>query len=260
MLQETTARSVTEHLCVSAGARNRLRAWRQERPEVAEYVLSHVTRVLYTTSVSDLRKVASATEHALGKVKREEGERVWSIRDWNPRFAMTHVLHYALERLGAPFTYQEFRSFCSGDAAARGMLWVPAQAAIGEAAATYGVVLARAAMRWRIGNSYYSFLRELVVRAELRDRGLDLEMHPLADALFRVDAWSGQTVVGLYIGNRAFLDGAGGRKPRTETVLGPSFRYVAINMPTQHAFGRLHVPTADALDEAAANIRAAQAT
>lgn len=167
---------------------------------------------------------------------------------------MTHVLHYALEKHGRPFTYQEFRYFCESDAAGQQMLWESAMRAITEAA-EHGMALARAWMR-RIGNFYYSFMRELVVRAELRERSVDLEMHPLADALFRVDAWSGRTVVGLYIGNRAFRDGPAGRKPQTVAVLGPSFRYVAINMPRQHAFGRLHVPVTEALDDAAARIRA----
>lgn len=44
--------------------------------------------------------------------------------------------------------------------------------------------MAHGAMRWRIGNFYYSFLREQYVHAVFRECGVHLRQHPLADALF----------------------------------------------------------------------------
>lgn len=257
MPHETTAQSVIERFAVSSAARAALELWIRQRPNVSKHVLAHVTRTPYAIEIADLRRVAESTEHALGNTARRVAESVVPIRDWNPAFAMTHVLHYALETLGAPFTYQDFRAFCRDDSSARQMLWYPAIEAIEEAARTSGASSARAAMRWRIGNAFYSFLRELVALCELRLRHVDLEIHPLADALFRVDAWSGQTAVGLYIGNRTFRDGSAGRKPQPDAMLGPTFDFVTINMPTQHTFGRLHVPAREALDAAASMILAA---
>lgn len=255
MPEATTAQEVTDHFCVSEGAQQELDRWQRERPEVAEHVLRHVTRVPYRTDMADLRGVMQHTEHALGEVKKVDVENIAQVGDWNPRFAMMHVLHYALESIGEPFTYQAFRSFCRDDAHARWMLWEPAQAIIKEVSAITTEQTARDAMRWRIGLSYYSFLRELVVVEGLRERGLNLEVHPLADALFKVDAWIESTVLVLYIGNAAYRDGKAGRKPLTEQLLGPSFHCVPIKMPTQSKFGQLHVPTDVAFDVAASKIR-----
>lgn len=257
MLKETTARDVAERFCVSTRAEDILARWQRQRPLVAQHVLGHVTRTPYATSRAALGEVAGSTEHALGAVRKADVQGVDAIRDWTTSFATTHVLHHALESLAEPFTYQQFREFCRQDAGARVMLWDPAQLMVDGIAARIGAQRARDAMRWRIGNSYYSFMRELVTVVALRQRGLDLAVHPLADALFRVDAWIDQTVVALYIGNAAFRDGTTGRKPDPASLLGPSFRYVSINLPAQHEFGRLHVPSEVALDQAAAQIRKA---
>lgn len=249
---------VVEGLAVDARARRALDLWRDERPEVAAVVLPHLTRVPYATTSDELRAVAANTVHALGEVKKHEISGVTEIRDWNPRFAMTHVLHYALEQIGKPFTYQEFRAFTVDNPTARQMLTEPAIEAVRLAAVRHGRERARDAMQWRIGNSYYSFLRELVTAVGIREAGLDLKVHPLADALFRTDAWIGSTVVSLYIGNAAFRDGAAGRKPRPCDLLGDSFSYISLNLPTQHTFGRLHVPDDRALASAVKQIQAAQ--
>lgn len=251
----TTGEEVIGHLAVSGPARSALDRWKSERSEVAEHVVRHVSRVPYLTSSRQLQDVASRTEHPLGDISKREIEGVISIRDWNPRYAMTHVLHYALEEIGKPFAYEEFREFSAKDSRARSMLWEPSQEAVADAARQYGKQRAQHAMQWRIGLSYYSFMRELVTVVGLREIGIDLRVHPLADALFRADAWTGRCVVSLYIGNAVFRDGQSGRKPQAEDLLGNSFRYVSLNLPTQHAFGSLHVPNAGALRDAAQRIR-----
>ncbi len=256
----TSSNDVVESLAGSARARRALDAWQTERPEVAAIVLPHVTKVPYATTSDELRAVAASTVHALGEVKKREISGVTEIRDWNPRFAMTHVLHYALEQIRKPFTYQEFRAFAADDPTARWMLTDPSIEAVRLATERYGRERARDAMQWRIGNSYYSFLRELLTVVGIREAGLDLRVHPLADALFRTDAWIGRTVVSLYIGNAAFRDGAAGRKPQPRDLLGESFTYVSLNLPAQHTFGRLHVPDRAALANAVQQVRAAQWT
>lgn len=257
MSTKTEAVDVVEHFCVSSEARSRFDRWRLDRPEVAAYVLGHVTRTPYETTRDDLTRVIEETEHALGNIKKRDIKDVTLVGDWHPRFAMMHVLHYALETFGGPFTFQAFRDFCGRDPGAREMLWDPAQALVADASPLVGRSRAKAAMKWRIGLAYYSFLRELVTIVELRNRGIELEMHPLADALFRVDCWIDRTAVGLYIASSKYRDGAAGRKPQPEHVLGSGFSHVAINIPAQHDFGVVHLPSAEALDTAASQIKRA---
>ncbi len=251
---ETTAQDVIRQLCVAPSAERELEAWKADRPEVADFVLGHTTRTAYRLDVSALTPTVEETEHALGDSDRRRAEAVRPIMDWNPRFAFTHVLHYALEELDRAPRYEEFRDFCRSDPIARQMLWDPAQEMIAETSRTTGTEAAKNAMRWRIGNAYYSFLRELVVFVRLRDRGLPIQTHPLADALFRVDVWAESTAVSLYIKNSFYRDGTAGRKKQTAQLLGPAFDYISIDMPTQHTFGKVHVPSERTIDDAATRI------
>ena len=119
------------------------------------------------------------------------------------------------------------------------------------------------AIRWRIGLAYYSFVRETYTIAALRSGGLDVRAHPLADALFRVDAWTGRTVLALYIRNPRFRDGPRGRKPRTADILAnshPPFRYEELLLPVRHQFGCVHLPAADQIRAMAKRLQAAAAT
>ena len=116
-------------------------------------------------------------------------------------------------------------------------------------------------MRWRIGVAYYSFAREVYTIAVLRAGGLDFRAHPLADALFRVDAWTGRTVLSLYIRNPRFRDGARGRKPRTADILAgaqPPFRYEELRLAAGHVFGCVHLPEAGQISAVARRVKTSQ--
>ncbi|MCO8127269.1 hypothetical protein NHL50_08615 [Acidimicrobiia bacterium EGI L10123] len=109
----------------------------------------------------------------------------------------------------------------------------------------------------RVGNAYYSFLRELYVVALLRDRGVDARFHPLADALFRVDLWVDRTNVSLFIGNNLFRSSTTGCKDRPELFLAdasPPFQHESIQLPVQHRFGVVHLPEVDAVRELASRL------
>ena len=260
MALQTSAQDVIDRFCLTPAASAELNSWQRDKPEVAEHVLAHVSRVPYGLSSATLAGVMESTRHPLGDIRKTDIKDVTAISDWHPRFAVVHVLHYALESLGGVFTYDQFREFCSGDDKAETMLVGPACEAVADAARSVGAHVARDAMTWRIGLFYYSFLRELFILCKLRERGLPLEMRPLADALFRVDHWAGNTVVGLYVRNQKYRDGECGRKPRTLDLLGTGFNLVSLDMPTQHTYGRVHVPDTDTLDAAASRIKAALTT
>jgi hypothetical protein len=206
----------------------------------------------------DVESVCKRTEHALGEVKKRDVEGVAQIRDWHPAFAFTHVLQFAVEAIGHLPTYQEFRSYCHDDPVGQAALWNPAQEAIERAAGVTSREAARDAMRWRIGNAYYSLVRETFVLVTLRDAGLDVRVHPLADALFRVDLWLDDINVSLFIGNGMFRSGAAGRKERPDDILRdatPPFRFHSMQLGTQHRFGEVHLPSKAAIDDAAAALR-----
>ncbi|MGV9411749.1 hypothetical protein ACWDOP_17695 [Nocardia sp. NPDC003693] len=225
---------------------------------VIQTVMAHTTSVPYEVAADDI--VRLQTKHPLGNARRTEAEAVASIRDWFPDFAFAHLFHLMLEEYKRLFTWQEFYEWAQS-APVRGWLWMPAQEAVARAKAEgFSSQQAHDAMRWRVGNFYYSFLRELHVLAALRERGLPMQFHPLADALFRADAWCGNALLELFIGNPRYKSGShGGRKRRTEDYFAdqPSFKVVRFEMQLQRTYGRVHVPSVDQIDRCATAIRRA---
>jgi hypothetical protein len=175
------------------------------------------------------------------------------IRDWTTPFAMTHVLHFVAERDGAIPTWQRFRQACQ-EPQFVDMLWNPALSAV-EHCVLKGYAdqgLAREAVQWRIGNSYYSFLREQWVHAYLRRRGIPILQHPLADALYAVDGWFDDKVVSLFIGNQRFRTEFCGRKhPPSDRLTGaqPPWSFIDIELRTQRTFGVVHLPRPALVDQ-----------
>jgi hypothetical protein len=258
---ETTADEVLELFCTSEATTKRFEDWRSDprRVEVVPAVMAHRTRVLYRLAEKDIHNVCQETEHALGDVKRSVGESVPEIVDWHPDFAFTHTFHICVERIGRVPTYQQFRNFAFDDVDGQRMLGNPSVETVRRLVdAGCPEVRARAAMRWRVGNAYYGFLREIYTLVQLRLRGIDLRVHPLADALFRVDAWTGRRALSLRVGNKKFRQGMNeGRKTRTEDLLAdlvPPLRFDTIELAAATTFGEVHLPTAVHLDHAAARL------
>jgi hypothetical protein len=261
---ETTSREVIATFAVTPQARELLHRWQADpaRPQVPRVVLAHATKVLYQLEPDAIEGTCRASEHPLGSITKAVASRVQPVVDWRPDFAFTHVMHLALERLGRLPTFQDFVGFCGGDPLGRTALGDPARQ-IRESTCRQGYPAGDVAkaVRWRIGLAYYSFVREVYTIAVLRGCGLDVRAHPLADALFRVDAWTGRTVLSLYIRNAAFRDGDRGRKPLTSSILAgarPGFRYQELSLPTRHEFGCVHLPEAARIRQIAQEIRDAQ--
>lgn len=248
---ETTAAEVIATFAVTARARALLRQWQADplRPQVPRTVLGHVCQVLYQLAPAQVERTCTESEHPLGDIRRATAMAVQPVVDWRPDFAFTHVMHLALESLGTLPTFQEFTRFCQQDPAGRLALGEPARQ-IRETACRQGYAPeeAKDAVRWRIGIAYYSFVREVYTITVLRAAGLDVRAHPLADALFRADAWTGRTVLSLYIRNPRFRDGPRGRKRRTAEILAgarPPFRFEELRLDTRHEYGCVHLPGAD---------------
>ncbi|MGW4125999.1 hypothetical protein [Nocardia sp. NPDC004711] len=128
---------------------------------------------------------------------------------------------------------------------------------LGEDAA---LTAAHDALQWRIGGFYYSFLREIYALGWLRRRGVEVLSHLLADALFRTDLWSGNTVVGIFIENPNYRSGNRGRKHPASYYLDDQekFRYVDLQMAKPGEFGAVALPTDDEMQRCADAIRGAR--
>lgn len=261
-MTRTTSDDVLQRFRVSPRTREIYTNWVNDprRAKVAPVVMAHRSQLVYELSTADVEAVCRRTEHALGQVRRRDGESVAAIVDWHPDFAFTHVFHVCMEQMRRLPTYQDFRAYAYNDPLGRCMLGDPALAKVHDVSDTTGAPekLVREAMRWRVGNAYYSFLREVYTVVQLRHMGLDLRVHPLADALFRVDAWVGSKVVSLRVGNKKFRQGDdAGRKMPPERLLAdvPSrFEFATLELPPATKFGSVHLPSLDHLSAAAARL------
>ncbi|MEV0686854.1 hypothetical protein AB0I35_23590 [Nocardia sp. NPDC050378] len=260
MVTSTSASEVVDHFAPNGTKTNKLLDWWKHRRglgHVAQTVLAHVSRTPYTVVAEDIATLT--TNHPLGEIRPSRAYQVDAIKNWNPGYAFTHLFHQMLEEHRGVFTWDEFREWAQHPAV-EDRLWRPAQAVI-EAAVASGAdpKEAHEAMQWRIGVFYYSFLRELYVIARFREQDLPVLCHPLADALFRTDAWCDNVIVELYIPNPTFKTSDAGRKWKARELFAdqPHFEVVELAMPTQHTFGNLHLPGPRTIDLAANKIRQA---
>lgn len=245
---ETTSEDVRKTFLATDEASRKYEAWRRDprRGRVVPIVENHRTRVLYELGPSDVEEVCRSTQHALGEIKKNRIRRIRGARDWHPDFAFTHLLHYFMEQQKALPTWQEFRRFLLETDEGYQMLgkqaWAHRDSLVGP---DVSKELATEAMRWRVGNSYYGVLRDIYTVVQLRAHGVDVRAHPLADALFRVDAWAGRTVLSLRVRNALFRDSERGRKIPAEELLRdahPSFTFESIQLERAEEFGEVHLP------------------
>ncbi|TMR91020.1 hypothetical protein [Nonomuraea basaltis] len=260
MIFRTTAQDVLGLFNVTPQTRQALADWRADNSKkdtVVPFVEAHETSSVYQLEPGDVERVCRTTEHALGEVKRVTAESIQDIVDWHPDFAFMHVLHYCVEATSELPTWQRFCEFVREDRQARAMLWRPAQEEVQRVASSSAGIsrsIVKDAMRWRVGNAYYSFLREIYVTTHLRAAGLDVRMHPLADALFRVDFWCGRTACSLLVKNSKFHKDDEGRKRQTSELLSgamPPFQFHKIQLERASRFGVVHLPGAEQIELAA---------
>jgi len=250
----TGSEDVIARFSRSQQAAARLRRWKLDvsKRRVVPWVLAHVTRVVDCIRPGDVLRISNSiaadrSRHALGQIKKADIEKIIEVRDWHPDFAFTHLMHFVIEDTGELPTFDEFiRHRIFKDALYDDIRRQVARAGRG---AGQTEALAKAAVRWRIGNAYYSFLKEQYVISVMRSEGVDVRQHPLADALFRVDCWAAETNIDLYVRNKIFRSGDGnaGRKTRSGNLLSdtvPPFKNIVLEFAPRHTFGDVHLPDA----------------
>ncbi|MFI1307630.1 hypothetical protein [Streptomyces sioyaensis] len=251
LTSSTTARDVMALFKITDQARKEYRKWEADiryKETVVPHVLRHRTEAVYQLTPRDVAAACNATKdrggHALASIKKETVERIQEINDWNPAFAFSHVFHHIVETVGDIPTWRQLTKFINQDPTGIKMLGEPVRRVQEQYSSRHGARLIEDAVQWRLGNAYYSFLRELHVLTHMRSHGLDVCVHPLADALFRVDAWHGRHIFCLYVGNVKYRNDHAGRKKEAEKILGgPNgpFTFETINLPRATEYGKVHL-------------------
>lgn len=256
---ETTYDEAVAHLTRSPAARAALDEWarRPGKAPVVAFARQLTSRRLYDVTPAMVEETCERTRHALDgpdgrRLRRGVAESVEAVVDWHPNFPIVHTLHHAIERFGRTPLWDELRDFWRTDEQARSMVGTPARRCV-DAAIAQGASRAAAeeAMWWRLGNAYYSCLREVYVLAVLRAAGVPAQYHVIADALFRTDFWAGDTIISLYVANAKFRDGDGGRKRSARSLLGgyPGFRFADMPRLTRHEYGTVHLPSKGEIED-----------
>lgn len=234
--------------------------WRhnQQRSNVVNIVLNHSTSVIDRVSQADVERIAKKTEHALGDSSSRIGNAVETIRDWNPEFAFTHIFHYITEKIGSIPTWQEFKDVAKRCDDVMMMVYLPSKEIITKSVDLgWDIHDAKMALQWRLGNAYYSFLREIHVYSIIKNYYSQSSMHPLADALFRVDMWIENANINLYIGNARFRSMSKGRKMTSSKLLSdahPPFQSIDLELEPRHSYGDVHLVHPDKVSQAISKI------
>lgn len=208
---------------------------------VQNHVFAHDHEVLYGLDYDQVRDICSGpdhkrTQHAIADISFREA--LPQADDFNVPFALEFMLHYFLETQGALYRwndfYEWFRSPSRGGPAYYN-LFLKAYGKDGQ----LSYPLERA-LQLRIGNAYYSFLREVEFFTRIRSKhGIDLKYHMLADVLYRIDFWHENTIINLFVGNSRFRSGNKGRKKRTDQFLEVNnFAVLDVEIESKRVFGR----------------------
>ncbi|WP_121002870.1 hypothetical protein [Saccharothrix australiensis] len=236
----TTALDVRRTFNVTQETRFHFNGWFRHRDRVVEHVMAHRADAIHRVTPEDVVAACRGTP-APGPPPH-----VVDVRDWRPEFAFTHVAHHVVESLGRLPGWSEFREFCEADERARTMLWAPAKEVIADAPVDRAV--AREAMRHRVLAQFAAFLRDTFVLAVLRSHGLDVRVHPLADVVFKVDAWV----------ERLVLNPRGGPQRSADLLVHamPPFFFHDLRLTESEQVGAVALPTRRGLDQAARRLRA----
>ncbi|WP_447006044.1 hypothetical protein ACRAKI_05990 [Saccharothrix isguenensis] len=233
----TTAMDVRRLFNVTQETRFHFNHWYGKRKHVVEHVMAHESDAVYRVSADEV-EAACRSAPVPGPGVAEVPE----VRRWRPDFAFTHVAHHVVEALGRLPRWPEFKQFCEADEKARAMLWTPAREVIAEVGAE-----GRAALRNRVVSDFLGFLRDVWVLAVLRGHGLDVRVHPLADTVFKVDAWV----------ERLIVNPRGGPQ-RSEDLLVhavPPFFFADLRVTEFTRVGAAVLPSRAQLDRAARRLR-----
>lgn len=218
---------------------------------------------LYAITVEELERVTLdrdptvRTGHALSDIDPKR-ECIRAVDDFNTPWAMQYLLHGFLERHRRIPRWEDFERFFKGAAKLR--YYEPFKARFGyDRLSADEIHRFERALQWRIGNAYYSCLREIDLITRLRrEYDLPVRYHMLADVQFKIDIWCENVLIAVYIKNERYRDGEDGRKVRLSDMLDVSnFQMLEIELEAPRRFGRPALVTPQGIEKTAEAIRSA---
>lgn len=193
--------------------RRRKQAWPDEWPMVERLFKDSRQTVLYAIKPSDVVAAVLVTnedesQHALGDIRAEEArleENEWAA-DLSPALPMIMVFHDLMEKLGrVPLWHDVERHIVDHQELLLVYFLIGGNIRGKITRENLWTTPGMRAVRWRIGNAYYSFLREIHLIATLRSQyGLDVLYHPLIDAEWRADGVCGRVRIEVFIDNSRY--------------------------------------------------------
>jgi hypothetical protein len=102
------------------------------------------------------------------------------------------------------------------------------------------------ALRWRLGNAYYSFVKETYLLSCLRhEHHIDARYHFLIDVEWKADIFAGDVLLEIYIGNNTYKSGdVEGRKERCRDK-NPGAKVLELQSCIERVFGQVWLPKAE---------------
>ncbi|MGI6604104.1 MAG: hypothetical protein ACOX2S_03355 [bacterium] len=200
---------VNELVARSEEAKQRLQNWenrhkrysdrrnRELQLEFNEAVKKTVHKRLFEVTTREIER-ASQGGHALGDLDPDR-DSLKEVEDFDTPFAQQYFFHALLEGNSHVPTFQEFWDEING----RYRQYYIERLEAALAGTSYTKQQKERAIRWRLGKTYYSSLRELYLFAALRERyQLALKYHIFADLVLKYDGWLGEKVLQLKVPNK----------------------------------------------------------
>lgn len=224
--------------------RKQYQDWERRRGNLANWeelkagfkALEHC--VLYRLEMSDVEAAIRDTTHALGNIA-QSASKYDGIHNYSPPVPLIYIFHSILEKMGRVPVWNDIKRYLFGEF--RSLCWIPfckSRELNAEIPAQQQDKRIMDAFLWRMGNAYYSWLREVDLLTYLRRKHkLDLKYHFLVDAEWRADFVAGRILLELYVKNREFKDDDGGRK-LTCARMNEGYEVLPIKLDVRPAFGK----------------------
>jgi hypothetical protein len=233
----TTALDVRRLFNVTQETRFHFNGWFRQRNEVVRQVMAHEADAVFRVTPDEVEAACRSAP------RPPPSPDIPEVAEWRPEVSFTVVAHHVVEALGRLPDWSEFREFCASDATTRAMLWTPAQEVVKELPGE-----ARRAMHQRVVADYAAFLADMHVVSVLRAHGFDVRVHPLADVVFKVDAWV----------ERLVLNPRGGGQRSADLLVHamPPFFFLDLGVTEHEQVGGVALPARAQLDHAARRLDA----
>lgn len=195
-------------------------------------------------------------QHALGTVRPREQQKV--IRDLSPTPPLIFSFHVLLEHMKTIPSFTQFwrfhlrrRSYFMGQA-----LLASGYYNRDPSASEWNTDPNLRTVRYRIGNAYYSALKEINILSTLRHvHGLDVRYHFIIDLEWKADLYIDNTLIEIYVSNERMKGNGGGRKITCQER-NPGRSVLAIEKDAKGKFGDCYLHSPSEIADIARHIEA----